>query len=140
MFASLNSRLYTVAALREIAERMNIAVPGKATKPVIAELIVAGIESAHDDALDMDDDFDSSATFTENGDGSFSRVDVSAGIVAQVAKPLDRQSARVGAYIAQRGTYKLTAAQWRRIRKNNKRHGLTTAINTATSLVTVEYV
>lgn len=41
---------------------------------------------------------------------------------------VDAQYSRVMGYVAQRGSGSLTAAQWRRIRKNNRKHGLTTSI------------
>lgn len=121
MYASLNSKLYTVASLREIATRMGLTVPSKSVKADIVALIVAGIDTAHAEAWDMNDDFDSSHTFTEQSDGSFT-------LVRPVASLSDRGeilARKVNAYMRQNGTDKLTPAQWRRVRKAMAKHAVT---------------
>lgn len=112
MIQSLTSKLYTVAALREIADRMSITVPSKATKLAIAELIVAGIDTDHAEAIQINN-----AIVSPERQAEIDMID--AEYWARY-----RAERRINNYIRQRGTDKLTAPQWRRIRKSLRKGNL----------------
>ncbi len=113
----------TVAEMREVAKRMNLTGTSKLRKSELYAAILAGIESAHAEALDMNDDFDSSATFTETDNGNFILVNVPGTVLAEVsgkreAKSFDaRMTARINGYSIQRNGGKLTPKQLQRIGK-----------------------
>lgn len=132
MLASLTSKLYTVDSLREIADRMGITVPSKARKADIAALIVAGIEDAHAEYVDSMNTIESDFAFLDEWERELI-ADAHAPSIAEIDDvylshlPIMR---RIDKYMIQRGynCRKLTAAQWRRVRRYGKRNGVTIGI------------
>jgi hypothetical protein len=113
MLASLNSKLYTVAALREIAARMGLAIPGKAVKAEVAALIVAGIDDVHVEALKWEA-YRNQVAIAEAGGGYMNALNAAE----------SRMRNRVQNYMESNGTDKLTKPQLRRIRKKSNRTGV----------------
>lgn len=129
MYATL-----TIPALKLLISDMNIrsqngdiTVPSRARKSDIVTLITDEISRLWDEAIDMNDDFDSSATFTETDTGEFIlvRESFNAHSVASLMARAEILAGKVNAYMRQNGTDKLTAAQWRRVRKAMAKHAVT---------------
>ena len=112
MLASLNSKLYTVAALREIADRMGLEIKGKVTKTVLAGIIADAIEPMHAEAI------------AENRTRAVSKI--AAGYRASIERELKsfdaRMAARVNGYKIQRNGGTLTRKQLQRIGKKVNAH------------------
>lgn len=149
MITYLNSKSYTVADLKAIADRMGIKVPAGSRKAEIAELIVGGIDSLHAAILDdltkieavdevlseafppsietLDEDY--RETLTTDKHAEFWQADSEAR-QAEI-KLIDveywaryRTERRINNYIRSNGTDKLTPGQWRRVRKGLRKGNL----------------
>jgi hypothetical protein len=107
----LNSKAYTMVDLREIAERMQLGIKGKITKPVLAGVIADAIDILHRDVL---------ATM-ETAPVNMVK-DVDAGTLAQDNRA--RMVRKINAYMRFNGTDKLSPAQWRRVRKGFNRYNV----------------
>ena len=121
MHASLNSKLYTVAALREIATRMGLTAPSKAVKADIVALITDAIETAHAEALEINASFD---VTTEKLLKLAIKPSARKSYTQRTLSVEDRMRNRVQNYMESNGTDKLTKAQLRRIRKKSNRTGV----------------
>jgi hypothetical protein len=133
MITYLNSKSYTVADLKAIADRMGIKVPSGSKKAEIAELIVGGIEIVHADILDTQGILD---TVAEAFPPSIAEIDedyrnsLSEARQAEI-KMIDKEyyarhraERRINSYIRFNNTDKLTPAQWRRVRKSLRKANL----------------
>ena len=101
----------TVAEMRDVAKRMNLSGTSKLRKSDLYAAIVAGIETAHAEALEMNDTRDI-VLIAETG--SYAKRE---------AKSFDdRMRSRVNGYMIQRNGGKLTPKQVQRIGKKVHAH------------------
>lgn len=107
----------TVAEMREVAKRMNLSGTSKLRKSELYAAILAGIESAHGEAID------------ENRKRVVSKIVTgyrsSVHPVASLTNRAQILAGKINAYMRQNGTDKLTPAQWRRVRKAMAKHAVT---------------
>jgi hypothetical protein len=131
MIEYLNSKAYTVASLREIAERMELNIKGKITKPVLAGIIADAIDAVHADVAEtekvqafIDEAFPPSI---EELDNDYRKQIIRNKVATKHADKLsaeDRMVSRVNGYMRSNGTDKLTKRQQRRIYKKANRAGI----------------
>jgi hypothetical protein len=120
MIKSLNSRAYTVAALREIAARMGIThLDPKFRKADIVNVILAGIETAHDQAI-AENETREIIALAQNGNYLKSSTDDLSRIIDGY---YERMRNRLDHYTRQNGTNRLTARQARRYNKKAAKQG-----------------
>lgn len=109
MIEYLNSKAYTIAALREIAARMGIThLDSKFRKADIVNVILAAIETAHAEAIAENE----TRELAQNGD-SLDQSQTERLIMGYY----DRMRNRLDHYARQNGTKRLTARQARRFNK-----------------------
>jgi hypothetical protein len=137
MITYLNSKSYTVADLKAIADRMGIKVPAGSRKAEIAEVIVKGIDIVHDDYLFCQAEADRMADMVmEAFPPSIAEIDedyrnsLSEARQAEI-KMIDKEyyarhraERQINNYIRFNNTDKLTPAQWRRVRKSLRKANL----------------